>query len=84
MVYTTIIARIFRNKKVRDEHSVRNGITGAEFFAKFHALYEFLLEQLKVATSSPLMNQRAGDLGGYVHPTLYQVLLLLSKLLPFS
>eukprot|EP00002_Diphylleia_rotans_P033698 TRINITY_DN7190_c0_g1_i2.p1 TRINITY_DN7190_c0_g1~~TRINITY_DN7190_c0_g1_i2.p1 ORF type:complete len:1856 (-),score=344.01 TRINITY_DN7190_c0_g1_i2:155-5722(-) len=82
MCYTTIIARIFRNKKVRDEHSVRNGITGAEFFAKFHPLYDFLLDQLRVATSSPMTKQRAGDLGGYVHPTLYQVLLLLSKLIP--
>lgn len=54
--------------------SARRAITGAEFFNRFPSLHTFLLTQLQAA----IKQLQQG--GGVVHPSLFPVLALLSRL----
>ena len=54
--------------------SARRAITGAEFFNRFPSLHTFLLTQLQAAT------QQLQQGGAVVHPSLFPVLALLSRL----
>ena len=54
--------------------SARRAITGAEFFNRFPSLHTFLLTQLQAATKQLQQG------GGVVHPSLFPVLALLSRL----
>ena len=54
--------------------SARRAITGAEFFNRFPSLHTFLLTQLQAAT------RQLQHGGGVVHPSLFPVLALLSRL----
>ena len=54
--------------------SARRAITGAEFFNRFPSLHTFLLTQLQAA----IKQLQQG--GGVMHPSLFPVLALLSRL----
>ncbi|KAG0369393.1 hypothetical protein BGZ54_010051 [Gamsiella multidivaricata] len=79
MLFSTLLHRVFGAKRVRDEHLAINGITSRELFARLEGLCEFLQGQLEVAVSQLLSAVSSQD---RVHPGLYPVLTLLSRLQP--
>ncbi|KAF9976771.1 hypothetical protein BGZ73_007906 [Actinomortierella ambigua] len=87
MLFSTLLHRVFGAKRVRDEHQAMNGIASRELFSRFNGLRGFLLGQLDIAVGQ-LLNKDAhgssqtGDQRDRVHPGLYPVLTLLSRLQP--
>ncbi|KAF9108100.1 hypothetical protein BGX29_003296 [Mortierella sp. GBA35] len=79
MLFSTLLHRVFGAKRVRDEHLAINGITSRELFARLEGLCGFLQGQLEVAVKQLLDAESAQD---RVHPGLYPVLTLLSRLQP--
>ncbi|KAG0232556.1 putative death-receptor fusion protein-domain-containing protein [Mortierella sp. GBAus27b] len=79
MLFSTLLHRVFGAKRVRDEHMAINGITSRELFARLEGLCGFLQGQLEVAVSQLLGAESSQD---RVHPGLYPVLTLLSRLQP--
>jgi hypothetical protein len=79
MLFSTLLHRVFGAKRVRDEHLAINGITSRELFARLEGLCGFLQGQLEVAVSQLLSAESSQD---RVHPGLYPVLTLLSRLQP--
>ncbi|KAI8891289.1 hypothetical protein K501DRAFT_235278 [Backusella circina FSU 941] len=76
MLFSTLLQRTFGTKKIKDEHSTVNTLTGREFFVRFPDLHPYLLKELEVA-----MNQLStNDMG--VHPGLFPILTLLSRMQP--
>lgn len=47
LLFTALVLRVFGAKRVQDEHSVENKMTGREFFSRFPSLHGYLLEQLE-------------------------------------
>ncbi|XP_077138495.1 tRNA (32-2'-O)-methyltransferase regulator THADA isoform X1 [Ranitomeya variabilis] len=78
LLFSTLITRIFGVKRGKDERSKKNRMTGREFFSRFPTLYPFLLEQLEVVANT--VDSQTGELK--LHPSLYLLLLILSKLYP--
>ncbi|KAF9574599.1 hypothetical protein EC968_006013 [Mortierella alpina] len=79
MLFSTLLHRVFGAKRVRDEHLAINGITSRELFARLEGLCGFLQGQLEVAVGQLLGAEASQD---RVHPGLYPVLTLLSRLQP--
>ncbi|KAF9192082.1 hypothetical protein BGZ51_006274 [Haplosporangium sp. Z 767] len=79
MLFSTLLHRVFGAKRVRDEHQAINGITSRELFARLEGLCGFLQSQLEVAVGQLLTAESSQD---RVHPGLYPVLTLLSRLQP--
>ncbi|KAF9923057.1 hypothetical protein FBU30_006846 [Linnemannia zychae] len=79
MLFSTLLHRVFGAKRVRDEHQAINGITSRELFARLEGLCGFLQGQLEIAVQQLLSAESAQD---RVHPGLYPVLTLLSRLQP--
>ncbi|KAG0379534.1 hypothetical protein BGX24_012779 [Mortierella sp. AD032] len=79
MLFSTLLHRVFGAKRVRDEHLAINGITSRELFARLEGLCDFLQSQLEVAVKQLLSAESSQD---RVHPGLYPVLTLLSRLQP--
>ncbi|KAG0349005.1 hypothetical protein BG004_002863 [Podila humilis] len=79
MLFSTLLHRVFGAKRVRDEHLAINGITSRELFARLEGLCDFLQSQLEVAVGQLLDTESSHD---RVHPGLYPVLTLLSRLQP--
>ncbi|KAG1120760.1 hypothetical protein G6F42_012679 [Rhizopus arrhizus] len=78
MLFSTLLQRTFGTKKTRDEHSHVNTLTGREFFVRFPDLHPYLLKELGVAVDQLLQNALAAS----VHPGLYPILTLLSRMQP--
>ncbi|XP_073409555.1 tRNA (32-2'-O)-methyltransferase regulator THADA-like [Dendrobates tinctorius] len=78
LLFSTLITRIFGVKRGKDERSKKNRMTGREFFSRFPTLYPFLLEQLEIVANT--VDSQTGELK--LHPSLYLLLLILSKLYP--
>lgn len=78
MLFSTLLQRTFGTKKTRDEHSHVNTLTGREFFVRFPDLHPYLLKELGVAVDQLLKNSLAAS----VHPGLYPILTLLSRMQP--
>ncbi|XP_073528138.1 tRNA (32-2'-O)-methyltransferase regulator THADA isoform X2 [Phyllobates terribilis] len=78
LLFSTLITRIFGVKRGKDERSKKNRMTGREFFSRFPTLYPFLLEQLEVVANT--VDSQTGE--SKLHPSLYLLLLILSKLYP--
>ncbi|ORY05607.1 hypothetical protein K493DRAFT_274843 [Basidiobolus meristosporus CBS 931.73] len=80
MLFSTLLQRTFGTKKTKDEHHSMNTLTGKEFFSRFPALHPFLLKELKVAVDQLFKSKELDS--SAVHPGLYPVLTLLSRLQP--
>uniref|UniRef100_A0A670XXT4 tRNA (32-2'-O)-methyltransferase regulator THADA n=1 Tax=Pseudonaja textilis TaxID=8673 RepID=A0A670XXT4_PSETE len=76
LLFSTLITRIFGVKRGKDENSKKNRMTGREFFTRFPSFYPFLLSQLEQITST------ADSTSDLLHPGLFLLLLVLSKLYP--
>ncbi|KAI8146003.1 putative death-receptor fusion protein-domain-containing protein [Fennellomyces sp. T-0311] len=79
MLFSTLLQRTFGTKKTKDEHSAVNKLTGREFFTRYPQLHPYLLEQLTIAVDQLLAKSTATST---VHPGLYPILTLLSRLHP--
>ncbi|XP_062515689.1 tRNA (32-2'-O)-methyltransferase regulator THADA-like isoform X2 [Corticium candelabrum] len=80
LLYSALIARVFGATRSQNLHAKHNCMTGRQFFSMFPSLHSFLLEELKKATADEVLS--SGQMR--LHPSLYSVLLLLSKLYPSS
>ncbi|RIA98284.1 putative death-receptor fusion protein [Glomus cerebriforme] len=80
MLFSTLLQRTFGTKKTKDEHHSINKLTGREFFSRFPQLYPFLLDELKIAVDQLIKSTKVFQ--STVHPGLYPVLTLLSRLHP--
>ncbi|KAM5164962.1 tRNA (32-2'-O)-methyltransferase regulator THADA isoform 2-T2 [Mantella aurantiaca] len=78
LLFSTLITRIFGVKRGKDERSKKNRMTGREFFSRFPVLYPFLLEKLESVANA--VDSPTGE--SKLHPSLYLLLLILSKLYP--
>ncbi|XP_018411906.1 PREDICTED: thyroid adenoma-associated protein [Nanorana parkeri] len=78
LLFSTLITRIFGVKRGKDERSKKNRMTGREFFSRFPVLYPFLLEKLEAVANT--VDSPTGE--SKLHPSLYLLLLILSKLYP--
>ncbi|KAI8341979.1 putative death-receptor fusion protein-domain-containing protein [Chlamydoabsidia padenii] len=78
MLFSTLLQRTLGTKKTRDEHSNVNNLTGQEFFTRFPKLHPYLLKELEKAVNQLLGKSMAES----VHPGLYPMLTLLSRLRP--
>jgi hypothetical protein len=78
MLFSTLLQRTFGTKKTKDEHSHVNTLTGREFFVRYPDLHPYLLKELKIAVDQLLNNATAAS----VHPGLYPILTLLSRMKP--
>lgn len=84
LAFTALIRRMIGFLNVHVRASGRRAITGVEFFHRYPSLHSFLIGELKVATR--LLSGSSGDLGNnlasVVHPSLWPMLILLSRLKP--
>ncbi|CAG8438374.1 10147_t:CDS:10 [Diversispora eburnea] len=78
MLFSALLQRTFGTKKTKDEHHSINKLTGREFFSRYPALHSFLLGELKVAVDQLINKFNRSE----VHPGLYPILTLLSRLHP--
>jgi hypothetical protein len=76
MLFSTLINKAFGTKKTSSEGEKTNLVFGRDFFLKFPRLYSLFLEQLKTAVCVINQNQ--------VHPILYPLLSVFSRLKPFG
>ncbi|KAK9692472.1 hypothetical protein K7432_014313 [Basidiobolus ranarum] len=80
MLFSTLLQRTLGTKKTKDEHHSMNTMTGKEFFSRFPKLHPFLLTELELAVEQMLRSKELDS--PVVHPGLYPVLTLLSRLQP--
>ncbi|KAI7864734.1 putative death-receptor fusion protein-domain-containing protein [Spinellus fusiger] len=78
MLFSTLLQRTFGTKKIKDEHSSVNQLTGREFFTRFPQLHPYLLKELNMAVEQLLADSKTVN----VHPGLYPILTLLSRMHP--
>ncbi|CAJ1946965.1 unnamed protein product [Sphenostylis stenocarpa] len=87
LAYTALVRRMIGFLNVHKRESARRAITGLEFFHRYPSLHSFLFNELEVATEF-LGCASSGDLesirGNNLHPSLYPILILLSRLKPSS
>ncbi|XP_077293015.1 thyroid adenoma-associated protein homolog [Arctopsyche grandis] len=78
LLFSSLMTRVFgvQRTKDSDQLSIRNKMTGRIFFLRYPKLYDFFLDCLKSATEH--------QENMFVKPSLYPVLLLLSRLYPSS
>ncbi|KAG8229711.1 hypothetical protein J437_LFUL009836, partial [Ladona fulva] len=85
LLFGALIIRIFGVKHSRDELNRRNRMTGRVFFERFPSLYDFLLGELKEAADvSTEKSDSATSSSLHLFPSLFPVLLILSRLYPSS
>ncbi|KAK9830510.1 hypothetical protein WJX72_012147 [[Myrmecia] bisecta] len=78
-LYTALVVRTLGFKNVTKGSTLRRTITGAEFFYRYQLLHSFLLGQLEEAAQQLESDTSSSS---PVHPSLYPVLVLLSRLRP--
>ncbi|XP_071447659.1 tRNA (32-2'-O)-methyltransferase regulator THADA isoform X2 [Hetaerina americana] len=86
LLFGALIIRIFGVKHSREDMHRRNRMTGRVFFERFPLLYDFILEELKVASVAAPSGDFSCDqqLTPCIHPSLFPLLVLLSRLYPSS
>ncbi|XP_074661192.1 tRNA (32-2'-O)-methyltransferase regulator THADA-like [Tubulanus polymorphus] len=77
LLFSALMTRIFGVKRTKDDQSRKNCLTGREFFGRFPALFQFLLDQMSAGTENIQCSGRY-----QLHPALYPVLMILGRLLP--
>lgn len=87
LAYTALVRRMVGFLNVHKRESARRALSGLEFFHRYPSLHSFLFKELEVATEF-LGPASSGDLesvrGNNLHPSLYPILILLSRLKPSS
>jgi hypothetical protein len=76
MLFSTLVNKAFGTKKTKSEGEQVNLVLGREFFLRFPNLYHVLRRELATAVRILDDNQ--------VHPLLYPILSILSRLKPFG
>ncbi|XP_071963938.1 tRNA (32-2'-O)-methyltransferase regulator THADA-like [Antedon mediterranea] len=74
LLFGSLVARMFGQKRVQDEHSRLNCMTAHEFFVHYPELQSFLLQEI----CKCIDQQKSGN--NSLHPSLFPVLIILSKL----
>ena len=74
-LYGALVARLFGQKRVRDEHSNYNNTQATDFFSRYPSLKPFLLKEIKLAIDDTLDHEITK-----IHGGVYPVLIILSKL----
>ncbi|CAG8532225.1 14306_t:CDS:10, partial [Dentiscutata heterogama] len=80
MLFSTLLQRTFGTKKTKDEHHSINQLTSREFFSRFPKLHPFLVDELTIAVDQLIKPTQYNKIE--VHPGLYPILTLLSRLHP--
>ncbi|XP_076306433.1 tRNA (32-2'-O)-methyltransferase regulator THADA-like isoform X2 [Tachypleus tridentatus] len=79
LLFSALMTRIFGVNRSREDPHKKNCMTGKIFFQRFPSLFEFLLNEIKEATT---LNKLLSEGRQYLHPILYPILLLLARLYP--
>lgn len=58
LLFSALVLRIFGAKRVQDEHSIENKMTGCEFFTRFPTLHSFLLQHVQRAANELEQNEK--------------------------
>eukprot|EP00887_Chlorella_sp_A99_P000062 scaffold16.g62.t1 len=83
LCYTALLVRTLGFRNLAHVKDARKGLSAADFFHRFPQLHAFLLQQLRAATEQlESGGARGGGGGARVHPSLFPVLALLSRLFP--
>lgn len=85
LAYTALVRRMIGFLNVQKREAARRALTGFEFFHRYPALHPFLFSELKIATE--LLNDGSSrhaesNIAKAIHPSLYPILILLSRLKP--
>ncbi len=60
----TLVARIFGQKRVADEHSNLNSLSASEFIFRYPSLKDYLLAEMKQAVKGPEMMEQGDEKPG--------------------
>ncbi|XP_033096515.1 thyroid adenoma-associated protein-like isoform X2 [Anneissia japonica] len=74
LLFGSLVARMFGQKRVQDEHSRVNSMTAREFFVHYPELQSFLLQEICKCVDQQVAGRQN------LHPSLFPVLIILSKL----
>ena len=83
MLFSATVRATVGKRREKDDRSRRNRLTGDQFFGRFPALYTYFEKELKDASEYSArtsgFNRRTAD---DMHPTLFPILLVLTRLEP--
>ncbi|CAH8388771.1 unnamed protein product [Eruca vesicaria subsp. sativa] len=83
LAYTALLRRMVGFLNVQKRGSARRGLTGVEFFHRYPLLHPFIYGELKAATDMlDTSGPSDSNLANHVHPSLWPILILLSRLKP--
>ena len=81
LCFTAILNRAVK-MRFSSHAKTERGMTGRDFFLQFPSLHQYLLDQLQEAVSSYEQGSARSASMGDMHPSLYPILMLLSRLSP--
>ncbi|ESQ32617.1 hypothetical protein EUTSA_v10003503mg [Eutrema salsugineum] len=83
LAYTALLRRMIGFLNVQKRGSSRRALTGLEFFHRYPLLHPFIHNELKAATDLlDISGPSDSNLANLVHPSLWPILILLSRLKP--
>ncbi|EFH54281.1 hypothetical protein ARALYDRAFT_324042 [Arabidopsis lyrata subsp. lyrata] len=83
LAYTALVRRMIGFLNVQKRGSTRRALTGLEFFHRYPLLHPFIYSELKAATDLlDTSGPSDSNLANLVHPSLWPILILLSRLKP--
>uniref|UniRef100_A0A1J3K759 Thyroid adenoma-associated protein-like protein n=1 Tax=Noccaea caerulescens TaxID=107243 RepID=A0A1J3K759_NOCCA len=83
LAYTALVRRMIGFLNVQKRGSARRSLTGLEFFHRYPLLHPFIYSELKAATDLlDTSGPSDSNLANHVHPSLWPILILLSRLKP--
>ncbi|XP_010507456.1 PREDICTED: uncharacterized protein LOC104784082 [Camelina sativa] len=83
LAYTALVRRMIGFLNVQKRVSTRRALTGLEFFHRYPLLHPFIYSELKTATDLlDTSGPSDSNLANLVHPSLWPILILLSRLKP--
>ncbi|CAH2045000.1 unnamed protein product [Thlaspi arvense] len=83
LAYTALVRRMIGFLNVQKRGSARRALTGLEFFHRYPLLHPFIYSELKAATDLlDTSGPSDSNLANHVHPSLWPILILLSRLKP--
>eukprot|EP00798_Chlamydomonas_sp_ICE-L_P016531 gene16531-22759_t len=79
---TALVVRVLGLKNTHKWEAGKKAVSGAEFFQRYPVLHTFFLSELAVAVESLTDGNAAPDQPPHIHPSLYPILIVLSRLKP--